>query len=103
MSHIDEQDLHNYFELFEQYQQTEDPGLVREFDKRLSEYKDRFHQNPGAVLKLLSENKDDFMDRFENAYNDLVFDIELHARSMDDIRQSHTYDAERKMWVPKQK
>jgi hypothetical protein len=100
---IEEQDLHNYFELFEQYQRTEDPVLVSEFDKRLSQYKDRFHQNPEAVLKLLSEKKDSFMDRFETSYNDLLFDIQLHAQSMEDIRRTHTYDAKREMWVPKGK
>lgn len=103
MTAIEEQDLNNYFELFEQYQQTEDPVLVTEFDKRLSQYKDRFHQNPESVLKLLSEKKDSFIERFETSYNDLLFDIQLHAQSMQDIRRTHTYDTEREMWVPKPK
>jgi hypothetical protein len=103
MSAIDEHDLHDYFELYEQYHQTADPALVRELDKTLTQYKDRFHQDPRSVLRLLSEKEDDFIDRFETSYKDLVFDIELHARSMDEIRRSHTYDTERKMWVPKEK
>ncbi|MBW1859981.1 MAG: hypothetical protein JRI70_07890 [Deltaproteobacteria bacterium] len=103
MTAIEEQDLHNYFELFEQYQQTEDPVLASELDKRLSQHKDRFHENPEAVLKLLSEKRDSFMDRFETSYNDLLFDIQLHAQSMEDIRRTHTYDDEREMWVPKGK
>jgi len=103
MAAIEEQDLHNYFELFEQYQQTEDPVLVSELDKRLSQHKDRFHQNPEAVLRLLSEKKDSFIDRFEALYKDLLFDIQLHAQSMKDITRTHTYDAEREMWVPKPK
>lgn len=103
MTAIGEHDLHNYFELFEQYQQTEDPVLVRELDKKLSQYKDRFHQNSEAVLRLLSEKKNSFVDRFETSYNDLLFDIQLHTQSMADIRRTHTYDAEREMWVPKRK
>jgi hypothetical protein len=101
MTAIEEHELRNYFELFEQYQQTEDPVLVNELDRRLSQYKDRFHQNSEAVLKLLSEKKDSFVDRFEISYNDLLFDIQLHAQSMADIKRTHTYDAEREMWVPK--
>lgn len=103
MTAIDEHDLHNYFELFDQYQRTEDPVLVSELDKRLSQYKDRFHQNSAAVLKLLSEKKDSLIDRFEASYNDLLFDIQLHAQSMEDIKRTHTYDAEREMWVPKRR
>jgi hypothetical protein len=103
MTAIEEHDLHNYFELFEQYQQTEDPVLVNELDKRLSQYKDRFHQNSESVLQLLSEKKDSFIERFETSYNDLLFDIHLHAQSMADIKRTHTYDAEREMWVPKEK
>jgi hypothetical protein len=100
---IEEQDLHNYFELFDQYQRTEDAVLVSELDKKLSQYKDRFHRNSEAVLQLLTEKKDSFIDRFEASYNDLLFDIQLHAQSMADIKRTHTYDAERGMWVPKGK
>jgi hypothetical protein len=103
MTVIEEHDLYNYFELFEQYQQTEDPVLVNEIDKRLSQYKDRFHQNSEAVLKLLSEKKDSFTERFQASYNDLLFDIRLHAQSIADIKRTHTYDAESEMWVPKKK
>jgi hypothetical protein len=102
MTAIEEHDLHNYFELFEQYQQTEDPVLVNELDRRLSQYKDRFHQNSETVLRILSEKKDSFVDRFETSYNDLLFDIQLHAQSMADIKRTHTYDAEREMWVSKE-
>jgi hypothetical protein len=103
MNAIDEQDLHDYFELYEQYQQTDDLALMREFDSTLTRYKDRFHENPEAVLKLLLEKKNSFMDRFKVSYNDLVMDIQLHAQSMEGIRRTHTYDTERRMWVPKQK
>ena len=101
MSVIDESDLYNYFQLYEDYQQTEDLALKAEFDKRLSEYKNRFHKHPEAVLKLLSERKKDFVERYEVSYEDLVFDLEMHAKTMEAIRRSHTYDAERDMWVPK--
>ena len=100
---VEEQDLYNYFELFEQYQRTEDPILVSELDEKLSQYKDRFHRNSAAVLKLLSEKKDSFIDRFEDSYNDLLFDVRLHAESMEEIKRTHTYDAERRTWVPKGK
>ena len=103
MSAVEEQDLYNYFELFERYQQTEDPILVSELDERLSQYKDRFHRNSAAVLKLLSEKKDSFIDRFAASYNDLLFDIRLHAESMEEIKRTHTYDAQRQTWVPKKK
>ncbi|MBW1740588.1 MAG: hypothetical protein JRJ42_05550 [Deltaproteobacteria bacterium] len=102
MSFINEHDLYNYFELYEAYQQTEDPGLLDESDKRLSRYKDRFHKHPEAVLKLLSEKKNDFIHRYEASYKDLVFDLEMHAKTMESIKRTHTYDAERDMWVPKQ-
>jgi hypothetical protein len=101
MTAIQAHDLHDYFELFEQYQQTKDPVLASELDKRLSRYKDRFHEDSEAVLDLLRANKDSFLDRFEASYNDLLFDIQLHAQSMEDIKRTHTYDAERKVWVPK--
>jgi hypothetical protein len=101
MTSIEEHDLYSYFELFEQYQQTDDPVMASELDKRLSRYKDRFHQNSQAVLNLLREKKDGFLDRFEASYNDLLFDIQLHAQSMEDIKRTHSYDAEREMWVPK--
>jgi hypothetical protein len=94
-------DLYNYFQVYEEYQQTEDPALQGELDKRLSEYKDRFHRHPEAVLKLLSERKKDFIERYETSYEDLVFDLEMHAKTMEAIRRTHTYDAERDMWVPK--
>jgi hypothetical protein len=103
MTGIEEQDLYNYFELFEQYQQTEDPVLVGELDQRLSQYKDRFHQNSAAVLKMLLEKRDSFIDRFEASYKDLLFDVQLHAESMDDIKRTHVYDSEREMWIPKEK
>ena len=103
MTPIEEQDLYNYFELFEQYQQTEDPVLISDLDERLSQYKDKFHRNSTAVLKLLSEKKDSFIDRFEASYNDLLFDVQLHAETMEDIKRTHAYDAEREMWVPKDK
>ena len=101
MSVIDENDLYNYFQLYEEYQRTEDPALQGELDKRLSEYKDRFHRHPEAALKLLSERKNSFAERYETSYQDLVFDLEMHAKTMEAIRRTHNYDAERDMWVPK--
>ncbi|MBE9570802.1 MAG: hypothetical protein IMF11_09250 [Proteobacteria bacterium] len=101
MSVIDENDLYNYFQLYEDYQQTEDPALQGELDKRLSEYKDRFHSHPEAALKLLSERKNDFTERYETSYEDLVFDLEMHAKTMEAIRRTHNYDNERDMWVQK--
>jgi hypothetical protein len=101
MTAVQAHDLQNYFELFEQYQQTQDPVLASELDRRLSRYKDRFHQHSEAVLELLGANKDSFLDRFEAAYNDLLFDIQLHAQSMEDIKRTHTYNRERGIWVPK--
>ena len=101
MSVVDENDLFNYFQLYEDYQQTADLSLRAEFDKRLSEHKDRFHRDPEAVLKLLSERKKDFVKTYQVSYEDLVFDLEMHAKTMEAIKRSHTYDAERDMWVPK--
>ena len=101
MSVIDENDLYNYFQLYEDYQQTVDPALKAESDKRLSEYKDRFHKDPETVLKLLSEREKDFVKTYEVSYEDLVFDLEMHAKTMEAIKRSHIYDAERDMWVPK--
>ena len=101
MSVIDEHDLHNYFDLYEKYQQTEEPKLMDELDKKLSQYKDRFHKYSETVLKLLSERKDDLVDRYKISYKDLVFDLEMHAKSVEEIKRTHTYDAERDMWVPK--
>jgi hypothetical protein len=31
----------------------------------------------------------------------LVFDLEMHAKSMEDIKQTHTYDTQRDIWVPR--
>ena len=101
MSVIDENDLYNYFQLYEEYQQTEDQPLQGALDKRLSEYKDRFHRHSEAVLKLLSERKNGFAERYETSYQDLVFDLEMHAKTMEAIRRTHNYDAERDVWVPK--
>jgi hypothetical protein len=101
VSATDENDLHNYFQLYEDYQQTEDPALQGELDKRLSKYKNRFHRHPEAVLKLLSERKNDFTERYESSYEDLVFDLEMHAKTMEALRRTHTYNAERDIWVPK--
>ena len=103
MSTIDENDLYNYFQRYQEYEQIEDKELRDELDKRLSAYKDQFHREPDAVLKLLEEGKDDFMERYATAYADLVFDLEMHAESMEAIRRTHDYDAERDMWVPKPK
>lgn len=103
MSVVDENDLYNYFQLYEEYQRTEAPAPQGELDKMLSEYKDRFHRNPEAALKLLAERKNDFTERYETSYQDLVFDLEMHAKTMKAIRRTHTFDAERDMWVPKPK
>ena len=101
MSIIDENDLYHYFQLYEEYQQTEDKTKQGELDKRLSKHKDNFHRHPDAVLKLLSDKKNDFTERYETSYNDLVFDLEMHAKTMEAIRRTHNYDAERDAWVPK--
>jgi len=101
MSTIDENDLYNYFRLYKDYQGTEDPQVINELDKILSQHKDRFHANSEAVLKLLSEKKNDFVDEYEDAYKDLVFDLEMHAKTMEGIKETHTYDPEQQMWVPK--
>ena len=101
MTVIDQNDLYNYFQLYEDYQQTVDPSLKAELDKTLSEYKDRFHKHPQAVLKLLSEREKDFVKTYEVSYEDLVFDLEMHAKTMEAIKRTHIYDAERDMWVPK--
>ena len=101
MSDIDHHDLHKYFELYEEYQRAEESRLMDELDRRLSQYKDRFHKDSEAVLKLLEEGKNDFIDKYEVPYQDLVFDLEMHAKSMEDIRQTHTYDTEQDMWVPR--
>ena len=101
MSAVDENDLYSYFQLYEDYQKTVDTALKAELDKRLSEYKDRFHKHPQAVLRLLSEREEDFVKTYEVSYEDLVFDLEMHAKTMEAIKQSHTYDAQRDIWVPK--
>jgi hypothetical protein len=101
VSTIDENDLYNYFQLYEEYQQTDDKTIQGELDKRLSKQKDQFHRHPDAVLKLLSERKNDFTEKYETSYKDLVFDLEMHAKTMEAIRRTHNYDAERDLWVPK--
>ena len=98
---IDENDLYNYFRLYKDYQTAEDPGVMNALDKILSKQKDRFHLHPEAVLRLLSEKKSKFFDEYEDAYKDLVFDLEMHAKSMEEIKQTHTYDPEQRVWVPK--
>ena len=101
MTDINEHDLYEYFELYEEYQDAEESRLMDELDRRLSQYKDGFHKDAEAVLKLLEEGKNDFIDRYEAPYQDLVFDLEMHAKSMEDIKQTHTYDTERDIWVPR--
>jgi dsDNA-specific endonuclease/ATPase MutS2 len=100
---IDENDLYQYFEIYGQYQEAEDPRLVDALDKKLSQYKDRFHKHSQEVLALLKEGENDFIDRHRAAFQDLVFDLEIHAKSLEEIRQTHTYDTQRRMWVPKGK
>ena len=100
MSVVDEYDLYNYFEVYEEYQKTEEPRIMVELDKRLSQLKDLFHKNSKTVINLLSEKKDDLIERYENSYKDLVFDLEMHANSMEEIKRTHTYDSERGMWIP---
>ena len=100
MAEVDVHDLQDYFSLYEEYQQTEDPKLTNELDRKLSQYKDRFHKDAGAVLKLLLDRQNDFVDRYEIPYKDLVFDLEMHAKSVEEIKKTHTYDAEHDMWVP---
>ena len=101
MSIIDEKDLYHYFQLYEEYQQTENKTIQVELDKKLSKYKDNFHRHPDTVLKLLAERKNDFTERYETSYQDLVFDLEMHAKTMEAIRRTHNYDAKRDVWVPK--
>jgi len=97
------QDLEKYFELYDAYEGTEDPKLIEEMDNKLSEYKDRFHKNAAEVLSLLKEGKNDLMDKYRAPYQDLLFDLEMHAESMEEIQRTHTFDPERDMWVPKEK
>jgi hypothetical protein len=101
MDAVNESDLHDYFALYRQYGLTEDPALLVELDNRLSQYKDLFHKNVDGVLELLSEKQHDFTNEHEDAYNDLIFDLEMHAKSIEDIKQTHRYDDEQEMWVPK--
>ena len=101
MKDPNESDLYDYFALHRQYEMAEDPAMAGELDRRLSAYKDRFHRNPEPVLKLLAEKKEDFMGEYEDTYRDLVFDLKMHAESMENIKQTHRYDPERDMWVPK--
>jgi len=100
---MDVHDLEKYFELYDAYQQTEDPRLIEEVDKKLSQYKDRFHKNAEEVLSLLEEGRNNFMDTYRAPFQDLLFDLEMHAKSMEEIRKTHTFDTERDMWVPKGK
>jgi hypothetical protein len=101
MSTVNESDLHDYFALYRQYELTGDSALSGELDNRLSQYKDLFHKHVEGVLELLSEKQDDFTDEHEDAYNDLIFDLKMHAKSMEDIKRTHRYDDEQEMWVPK--
>ena len=101
MSTIDENDLFNYFKLYEEYQQTEDKTIQGELDKKLTKHKDTFHKHPDTVLKILSERKNDFTEKYKTPYQDLVFDLEMHAKTMEAIRRTHKYDSERDIWVPK--
>jgi hypothetical protein len=101
MNVIDENDLRNYFQLYKDYRAAEEPAVITKLDKKLSQYKDRFHTDSETVLKLLSDKKSDFVDEYEDAYKDLVFDLEMHAKTMEEIRQTHTYDPDQQMWVPK--
>jgi hypothetical protein len=101
MSAVSGSDLHNYFAIYQQFELGGDPVVVGELDQRLSEYKDLFHRNADEALKLLSESRDDFVGQYEDAYRDLVFDLKIHAKSMEAIKKTHTYDAERDVWVPK--
>jgi len=101
VSAVNESDLHDYFALYRQYELTGDPALLGELDNRLSQYKDLFHKNVAGVLGLLSKKQNDFMDEHEDAYNDLIFDLKMHAKSIKDIKRTHRYDPERDMWVPR--
>ncbi len=101
MDTIDKNDLYNYFRLYKDYQTADDPGVINELDRILSQYKDRFHADASTVLRLLSEKESNFAEEYSDAYKDLVFDLEMHAKSMEEIRQTHRYDAEKQMWVPK--
>jgi hypothetical protein len=98
---VKETDLHEYFAIYQQYANSEDMAIVGELDNRLSRYKDLFHKNAAAVLQLLSEKQGDFIGQYEAAYKDLVFDLQMHAKSLEDIKRTHTYDRERDVWVPK--
>ena len=102
MGLVNESDLHDYFALHRHYERAEDPLLAQELDERLSQYKDRFHKNAGAVLDLLEAKQSEFSEAYENTYKDLVFDLQVHAETIQSIKQTHRYDAERDMWVPKQ-
>jgi hypothetical protein len=101
MNAINESDLHDYFALHRQYESAEDAALMGELDQRLSAYKDQFHKNPEAVLQLLEDKQGAFTGEHEDTYNDLVFDLKAHAESIENIKQTHRYDAEQDMWVPK--
>lgn len=101
MNALNESDLYDYFALHRQYEVAADPALAGELDRRLSAYKDRFHNHPEEVLKLLADKEEDFMGEYGDAYKDLVFDLKMHAESMENIKRTHRYDAERDMWVPK--
>ncbi|MDY6951395.1 MAG: hypothetical protein SWE60_07785 [Thermodesulfobacteriota bacterium] len=100
---MDAHDLEEYFELYDVYQETEDPRLIEEMDNRLSEYKNRFHKNSEEVLSLMKEGKETLMDKYRAPFQDLLFDLEMHAKSMEEIRKTHTFDTERDMWVPKKR
>lgn len=102
MGVVNESDLHDYFALHGQYERAEDPLLAQELDDRLSQYKDRFHKDAEAVLDLLEAKQREFADQYENTYKDLVFDLQVHAETIQSIKETHRYDAERDMWVPKQ-
>jgi hypothetical protein len=101
MNDIDKSDLYHYFQVYEEYKVTENASVTLQLDKTLSQYKDRFHKASGTALKLLKEKREEFLNRYEEAYRDLVFDLEVHAETVEDIKRTHTYDAEKDVWVPK--
>jgi hypothetical protein len=103
MSELDAHDLEEYFRLYEAYEKTEEPSLIEETDKRLSQYKDRFHKHASEVLLLLEEGKRHFADKYKSPYRDLLFDLEMHAKTMEEIQKTHTFDSQQDMWVPKEK
>jgi hypothetical protein len=103
VNHIERDDVYRYFEVYEAYQKAEDPEVLDQLDRKLSEYKDRFHKDSEEILKILIKEEKDFLHRHEVPYRDLIFDLEMHAKSLEEIKKTHTFDTEQNMWVPRKR